>query len=277
LNSLDFDRLEQQIKPTKLTCVPFLTAIQESLKSYVDMAQNGTKPGLFIGYEQFDSDTGGLLRASLNVITAETGGCKSTFATNILNHVAVKRRKPTAVFSYEMLQGEFVDMLFSINANVNRNKFNTGQFHDHDLIRMTHAVGEMGQAPLYIFDVPSTVEELEEACLQLHAGVPLELVIVDYLQLVTPTSNKDMREQQVAHVSRSLKRLAGKLKCPVIALSQLNEDGKVRESRAIAQDANLILNLTRDEDVLTLKIAKGRRVAKKEYRLEFLPLTCTIK
>lgn len=213
--------------------------------------------------------TGGLRKGSFTVLVAETGGCKSTVATNIMHHVAVKKKKPVACFSCEMMQEEFVDMILSINASVNRNLFNTGRFSDDDLRKMNASTDEVESAPLFVFDTPPTVEELEEACKQLSAGSPLELVIVDYLQLVAPTNNRDQREQQVAHISRSLKRLAGKLKCPVLALSQLNEDGKVRESRSIAHDANLVLKLERDGDTLNMEIAKGRRVAKATYALKF--------
>lgn len=276
LTEENFQRLETFITPTKVACVPWADAVYESVTRYAELKKSGIPPGLYIGFEKFDMATGGLRKGSLTVLVAETGGCKSTVATNIMHHVAVKRKKPVACFSYEMMQEEFVDMIFSMTAKVDRNHFNTGRFTDFELERMAMSAGEVSSAPLFIFDTPSSVEELEQACCQLSAGTPLELIVVDYLQLVTPTNPKDIREQQIAHVSRSLKRMAGKLKCPVLALSQLNEDGKVRESRSIAHDANMILKLERDGSVLNMEVAKGRRVEKVAYPLNFDSLFCSV-
>lgn len=277
LTEEDFQRLDTFVKPTKLSCVPWSDAVREGIQRYQELKESGAPPGLFVGFEKFDIATGGLKKGSLTILVAETGGCKSTVATNIMRHVAVEKGKPVACFSYEMMQEEFVDMIYSICARVDRNKFNTGNFNDWDLERMANATEKVGAAPLYVFDIPSTIEELEEACTQLHAGIPLELVVVDYLQLIAPTNPRDIREQQISHISRSLKRLAGKLKCPVLALSQLNEDGKVRESRSIAHDANLILKLERDEETIKMEVAKGRRVAKATYELGFNVQFCHVE
>lgn len=266
----DFQKLEKQITPTKLSCVPWDLAVRDSLRRYEDLYKNGAKAGVFTGYSEFDTDTGGLRKGAMTVVCAETGGCKSTFAANIMNYVAIKRKKPVAVFSFEMLQEEFVDISFAINATVNRNAFNTGRFNDGEFVRMTHSVPDISQSPLYVFDQEARVEDVEEACHQLHAGTPLELVIVDYLQIVTASGGfGGNREQQVAHIARRLSSLANTLRCPVLALSQLNEDGQVRESRAIAHAARLILKLERDDDDMILKITKGSRVLKKDYKLKF--------
>lgn len=244
-------------------------AIQEAVDRYEEISQS-RNTGVKTGFPMFDSLTGGLKPGWLAIIAGETNTGKTSFVLNMVMN-ALEAGVGVALFSFEMDMQEIIDIMFSRQAEVSRNKFNNAHFSNRDFIEMSGAIPNMQRWPLYCFDDPMmTIADVHEAAKRTHADTPLGLVVVDYLQLANSESFRDSREQQVAHVSRMSKALAKILKVPLIGVSQLNEDGKVRESRGIAHDANCIIKLVENEDgTIDAKIIKGRSIPKGTFKFSF--------
>lgn len=273
---LDFPEFEKQVTPPFLNPYPLRDVARASISRYGELVKNRGKTGLQTGLEVFDRDTGGLKNAQLIILAAETNVGKSTLALNLIN-AAVKTNCTCALFSWEMDREEIWDLLVSMNLEINRNRFNTGDFSEQEIQIMTAGIPPMGRFPLHIFDDNGMdIDYVDQRCTKLAQDFDLKLIVIDYLQLVLPPAFfKDSREQQIAHIGRSLRMIAKKFKVPVIALSQLNEDGKIRESRAVAHDAHVVFMLEEDENRrLKLRIAKGRSIEKKTYEIDFIPWCC---
>lgn len=273
------ESLEQLLTPPFISKSPMKRTARTTIDRYEDLHKHRGATGLRTGIATFDSSSGGLKRGSLVVVAGHTGGGKTTLAINILNR-ALHDKKAVALFTLEMDESEIVDMLIALNFGVDRNVFNTGNFSEKDFQLITHGITELKTWPLYVFDNPNTdSESIRETCLKLKAKGVLDLIVVDYLQLVSPPlAFKESREQQIAFIGRSMKKLAKECKVPVIAVSQLNEEGKLRESRAIAHEANIvfILDEAQSETELTLRITKGRSVRKGNFTMNFDPIHCKL-
>jgi replicative DNA helicase len=223
------------------------------------------------GIEQFDTDTGGLKPGNFIVIAGETSGGKSSLLLNWVN-AALLAGVGVALFSLEMDREEICDFLVALNCEVNRNSFNTGQFDPIDIPKIANGIGKLQHLPLWIFDEAiQTAESIDVAVTQLCAENKIGLVGVDYIQLVAPFNPQDNREQQVAGISQDLRATAKKNKVPMMVLSQLNEDGKLRESRVIAHNANIMIMIDKLEEKAgaKMRVVKGRRIQKKNYGLKF--------
>lgn len=270
---------EAQVKPPFMAEMPMKNLARRSVDRYEELHRNRGATGLRTGFTSFDTQTGGLKKGNFVVIAGQTGGGKTTLALNIVNR-AIQDRKTTALFTLEMDEGEIVDVLVSLNFHLDRNLFNTGNFTDRDLCVIANGLAAMSKWPLYIFDNPNTnVDEIRETCLKLKECSSLSLIVVDYLQLVAPPAMfRESREQQIAYIGRALKNLAKECKVPVIAVSQLNEEGKIRESRSVAHDANIVFILEESnlDSELILRITKGRSVKKGQYKMRFEPIHCKI-
>lgn len=264
---------ELQILEAQASCagLPYKTAheaAKSALDRYMDLEAN-RRTGLRTGNNRFDSITGGLKPSNLVVIGGETGTGKTTFALNIVRYV-VAQHKGVLLFSLEMDSDEIMDSLYAMTGRIDRNRFNHARFGNDDMKKLTSVMERLKPAPLFIFDEPNmTMEMIRKASLLMTAQNPIELIVVDYLQLVNTDSYRDNREQQVASISRGLKGLAKECRCPIMALSQLNEDGKVRESRGIAHDANIVMLLSGIAPDITLSVVKGRSIPKGEYHFNF--------
>lgn len=269
---IDLDALQKQLRP-KAPQFPLRQQVLDSVSRYEHTFENRGKTGVPTGIPSFDRKTGGLKKGNFVIIAAETNVGKTTLALNMMNH-AMSHGIRTALFSFEMDSGEVIDQLFSMNYNIDRNVFNTGDFTERDLMTLTGKVGEMSKKPLHLFDDPGLgLEQMEEECLKIQ---DLGLIVVDYIQLVNVIGFRDNREQQVASISKFLKRLAKKCGVPVIALSQLNDEGRMRESRAIAHDANIVIILEEGDGGLVAKVTKGRGIPKGDYLLNFIAQYCKI-
>ena len=228
------------------------------------------------------------------VVAARPSVGKTSFALNIAEYAAVRERKSVGVFSLEMSKEQLVLRLLSSVANIDSKRLRTGFLEEMDFARIAPAMNDLSEAPVYIDDTPNiTSMELRTKARRLQAEAGLDLVIVDYLQLMqATTTNRDSnRVQEVSEISRGLKALARELSVPVIALSQLSRQPEMRESKeprlsdlresgAIEQDADLVIFLWREKDkpgeetdtdgeVLNVKLAKHRNGPTGDIQLWF--------
>ena len=214
--------------------------------------------GLATGYPGLDNETAGLQPSELVILAARPSMGKTALALNIAENVAVRNRQPVAVFSLEMSKESLLMRMLASEARVDAHKFRTGHIGREDWNKITHALGSLGDAPLWIDDsASSTVLEMGAKARRLKRDRGLSLMIVDYLQLVVPTNTGrgTNRQEEVSSISRALKGLAKELKVPVVVLSQLTraperEERKpqlsdLRESGAIEQDADVVLFINR--------------------------------
>jgi len=214
--------------------------------------------GLPTGYAGLDNETAGLQPSELVILAARPSMGKTAFALNIAENVALRERKPVAIFSLEMSKESLLLRLLSSQARVDAHKFRTGHLNRDDWSKITGSLAELGEAPIWIDDsASSTVLEMGAKARRLKRDRGLSLLIVDYIQLVVPTLNRRSanRQEEVSSISRALKALAKELKVPVLVLSQLTraperEERKpqladLRESGAIEQDADVVLFINR--------------------------------
>lgn len=264
----DLTAFEQSLELPLIQEQPLLRMKKESLGRYEEIWSNRGKLGVPTGIEAFDKESGGLKKKNMIVIAAETGGGKSTVALNFIR-AALNANHGVALFSLEMDRDEIFDALVSMEASINRNVFNNGFFSDDDFKKINFALDRIGNYPLWIEDAPiQTPEDIRRKVLQLSAENKIGLVVVDYIQIVTTSEFKDNREQQIAGISRSLRSLAKEANVPIIVLSQINEDGKLRESRAISHDAHIVM-LVQDLEKTSaqIQVKKGRHIRKGNYDL----------
>ena len=180
-----------------------------------------------------------------------------------------------------MDKDEICDLIVSMNCDVNRNCFNTGNFTETDLTKIGMAAPRLSSLPLWIDDSPTlTMAQIRKRVEQLKAENKIGMVIIDYVQIISPEDSREPREQQVAKIAREIRALAKESKLPFIILSQLNDDGKLRESRVVAHEAHNVILLEADESKypasMKMKVVKGRRIPKKNYELTYFPQFCRV-
>ena len=255
----------------------------------------GEISGVRTGFTDLDALTTGLQPSDLIVLAARPSVGKTSFALNIAEHAAVKEGKTVGVFSLEMSKEQLVLRMLSSVANIDSQRLRSGFLEELDFARIAPAMNSLSEAPMYIDDSPNiSAMELRTKSRRLQAESGLDLIIVDYLQLMqaTSTSRDANRVQEVSEISRGLKALARELRVPVIALSQLSRQPEMRESKeprlsdlresgAIEQDADLVMFLWRDKErsgpedqetdgeVINLKLAKHRNGPTGEIQLWF--------
>ncbi|HEY8339445.1 MAG TPA: replicative DNA helicase [Egibacteraceae bacterium] len=230
---------------------------------------NSELTGLATGFIDLDRLTSGLQPSNLVILAARPAMGKSTLAMNIAAHVAVELRRPTVLFSLEMSQMELVQRVLAGEARVDSTRLRTGKLHDSDWPKLSQAMGRLAEAPLFIDDTPGiSLMEIRSKCRRLKQKHGLDLVIVDYLQLMQSHRRVENRVQEVSEISRGMKILAKELEVPVLALSQLSrkpEDrtdrrpqlADLRESGSIEQDADIVLFIYRDDVYHADSDAKG--------------------
>ena len=214
--------------------------------------------GLSSGYPGLDNETAGLQPSELVILAARPSMGKTALALNIAENIAMRHREPVAIFSLEMSKESLLLRMLASEARVDAHKFRTGHMNRDDWGKITGALTELGEAPLWIDDsASSTVLEMGAKARRLKRDRGLSLMIVDYLQLVVPSNpgRGVNRQEEVSSISRALKGLAKELKIPVMVLSQLTraperEDRKpqlsdLRESGAIEQDADVVMFINR--------------------------------
>ncbi len=242
----------------------FTTLTQEldhSFERYDLAHQNrGQLHGVPTGFKSLDNKLSGLQPANLVILAARPSMGKTTLALNIARNAAVKHGKKIGMFSLEMSADQLVDRLVSLEAGIDSWKLRTGLLGERDFAKIANAMDALSRAEIFVDDNSAlTVMDMRARARRLHATKGLDMVIVDYLQMMDAGGAKsDNRVQEISEISRALKSLARELKVPVLALSQLSraveqrdrkqpELSDLRESGAIEQDADVVMFIYRDD------------------------------
>ena len=252
----------------------------------------GQVTGLESGFLDLDYMTAGFQKSDLVIIAARPSMGKTAFVLNLAEHMAFKKQNNVAIFSLEMSKEQLVNRLFSLESRVDAQKIRTGKLTDADWKALIESAGDIGKSRLIIDDTPSiSVAELKSKCRKYKMDHGLDIVIIDYLQLMTGSGKSDSHQQEISEISRSLKGLARELDVPVIALSQLSRgvEGRpdkhpmlsdLRESGAIEQDADMVMFIYRDEyynkesekkGIAEIMIAKQRNGPIGSVELKWMP------
>jgi replicative DNA helicase len=252
-----FEISENKIRPS---FYPFRDIIKKSIETVEHLFENKEMvTGVATGYERIDDLTSGFQKSDLIIIAGRPSMGKTAFALNIASHAALESGIPVAIFSLEMAKEQLALRMLASEAKVDSQRIRKGFLGETDWEKLVGAAGRLSEAPIFIDDTPAiTVLEMKAKARRLKAESGLELILLDYLQLMRGGAYKDSREQEISEISRSLKALAKELNVPVVALSQLNrkvEDrtnrrpqmADLRESGAIEQDADVIAFIYRDE------------------------------
>jgi replicative DNA helicase len=279
-------RVEDSVKPLR-------DLLDTSLDRLEHLFMRGDAiTGLPTGYLDLDELLSGLQPSTLVVVGARPSVGKTAFALGMAAHAAVEEHKPVLFCSLEMGHLELTQRLLAAEARVDSSKMRNGRLTDADWTKISHALGRLSEAPLFIDDNPNlTVMEIRANARRLKSRVgELGMVVIDYLQLMSGRGRAENRQVEVSEMSRGLKILARELETPVVALSQLSRAlelradkrpmlADLRESGSIEQDADVVLFLYRDEvynpespDVGTAEVilAKHRNGPTGNVRLAFL-------
>ena len=231
-----------------------------NIKIIDQAAQNKDKiVGIPTGFKDIDEKTSGLQRSDLIIVAARPAMGKTAFALNIAQQSAVKAGSSVIIFSLEMSKEQLGQRLLAMQARVEMQKLKQGDLDRKDWDRITMALDELNNTKIVIDDTPGiSIMEMRNKCRRLKAEQGLDLVVIDYLQLMSLQSKTDNRQQEISAISRNLKLLAREMDCPVIVLSQLSrapeqrQDHRpilsdLRESGSIEQDADIVICLYRDD------------------------------
>ena len=233
--------------------------LQLSYDTLVKNSENkGGITGIPTGFDELNKRTGGFHGGELIIIAGRPGMGKSAFAVNIAEHVSITLGKTVAIFNLEMPREQIVNRILCSQALVSNNRIRTGTMEADDWEKICDVADTIAKAPIYIDDTASiTVSQIRAKCRRLKQMKKLDMVIIDYLQLMQSSGRSDNRQQEISEISRSLKVLAKELDIPVIALSQLKRESEgqkgkkpilsdLRESGAIEQDADMVMFLFRN-------------------------------
>ena len=274
------DRAESSIfaisqKSSLRSFIPLKEALAESFDRIDELHKKGAGlRGVRTGFIDLDNTLSGLQRSNLLILAARPGQGKTAMIVNIAQHAAVSDKIPVGIFSLEMSKEELVDRLLVGQADVDAWRIKTGKLSETDFTKLSQAMGELADAPIFIDDTPGiSISEMRTKARRLLLEQNIALFIVDYLQLVDPGRRYDNRVQEVSIVSQSLKNLARELKVPVLAVSQLSRAvehrgerkpqlADLRESGAIEQDADVVMFLYRPETEITPTIQTKLLIAK---------------
>ncbi len=262
-----FSLSQQNIKQDFIHIKDTLT---QSFDKLDELHRKGSRyRGLETGFVDLDNLLSGLQDSNLIVLAARPGQGKTAFVINMAQFIAGVGKHPVGVFSLEMSKEELVDRLLISQANIDAWKLKTGRLSEDDFEKLTTAMGELAEAPIFIDDTPGiSIAEIRSKARRLQLEKGLKLIIIDYMQLVSPGRRFENRVQEVTYISQSLKNLARELKIPVIGVSQLSRAvehrgerkpqlADLRESGSIEQDADVVMFLyTADEEFTAQRIVK---------------------
>lgn len=240
---------------------PIKNVLLDSFAKIEEMAANqGKLTGLTTGFIDIDNKLSGMQKSDLILLAARPSMGKTALGINIATNAALKADASVAIFSLEMSKEQLVQRMISSVAHVDLQKIISGNLNEEEWIQIIDAMGPLSQAKVFIDDTAGiSLTEMKAKCRRLKIENGLDLVLIDYLQLMQLNSNRyENRQQEISAISRGLKALAKEMECPVIALSQLSRAPELRadhrpilsdlrESGAIEQDADVVLFLYRDE------------------------------
>ena len=265
-------------------------ALAESFDRLDELHKKGTNlRGIPSGFYDLDNKLAGMQESNLLILAARPGQGKTALALNIAQYLTVHEKIPVGIFSLEMSKEELVDRLLVSQADVDAWRLKTGRLSDEDFTRLSEAMGELAEAPLYIDDTPGiNIFEIRTKARRLQITHGVKLIILDYLQLIDPGRRFDSRVQEVSIISQSLKNLARELHIPVLAVSQLSRAvehrgekkpqlADLRESGSIEQDADVVMFIYKEDtdvknweqQVVKLLVAKHRNGPGGEIELIF--------
>lgn len=242
--------------------VPIKQVVLNALERIEKASKNkGTVTGIPTGFIDLDYKLSGLQPSDLVLVAARPSMGKTAFVLNVAQHIAFKKDKSVAIFSLEMSKEQLVNRLFSLESQVDAQALRTGNIKDSDWEKLIEGAGIIGKSRLIIDDTPGiSISELRSKCRKYKLEHGLDIIIIDYLQLMTGGvgRSQESRQQEVSEISRSLKGLARELNVPVVTLSQLSRAvesrpdkrpmlSDLRESGAIEQDADVVMFIYRDE------------------------------
>ena len=241
------------------------TKIQDILGKNVELIEEAQKnggrlPGLSTGFTDLDRITGGLQKSDFIVLAARPSMGKTAFALNIAEHAALRDHKKVAFFSVEMSEESLGYRMLSTQSRVELGKLRRGDLTPADWEGINNAVARFGEADLVVDETPGiTVMEIRNKCRRMNAERPIDLIIIDYLQILSSGTRTDSRVNEVSLMTRQLKQLAREMECPVVVLSQLSRGSvqregdkrpmlsDLRDSGSIEQDADVVIFLHRED------------------------------
>ena len=241
--------------------VPIRQVVMNALEKIEKASQQeGTVTGIPTGFIDLDYRTAGLQPSDLILIAARPSMGKTAFVLNIAQYTAFHQNLAVAIFSLEMSKEQLVNRMFSLESRVDAQALRTGNLSDADWEKLVEGAGIIGDSRLIIDDTPGiSISEMRSKCRKYKLEQGLDLIIIDYLQLMSGSGRgSESRQQEISDISRSLKALARELSVPVIALSQLSRAveqrpdhrpmlSDLRESGAIEQDADVVMFIYRDD------------------------------
>lgn len=286
-----FEVSDQSLKQDLTSLESILT---DSFDRLEELHRNkGALRGVRTGYRDLDNMTAGLQRSDLIILAARPAMGKTTLVTNLMYNVATIAKQSVLFFSLEMSKEQLVDRMLADASGVDSWNIRTGNLSDDDFSKLSEAMGEMAEAPIFIDDTPGlSVLEMRTKARRAAHDQPLGLIIIDYLQLMQGSGRDNgNRVQEVSEISRGLKLIARELNVPVIALSQLSRSvenrspqipqlADLRESGSIEQDADIVMFIYREayynpdterENITDLIIAKHRNGPVGKVELYFHP------
>ena len=241
--------------------VPIRQVVMNAMDKIEKASRNkGNVTGIATGFIDLDYRTAGMQPSDLVLIAARPSMGKTAFVLNLAQHVAFKLNHTVAIFSLEMSKEQLVNRLFSLESRVDSQHLRTGNLSDAEWEKLIESAGVIGKSNLIIDDTPGiSISELRSKCRKYKLEHNLQMIIIDYLQLMSGSGRgSDSRQQEISDISRSLKALARELNVPVLALSQLSRAveqrpdhrpmlSDLRESGAIEQDADVVMFIYRDD------------------------------
>jgi replicative DNA helicase len=256
-----FDIASQQFRTGFSSITPI---VSEVFKQIEELSNRKTPvTGLETGFVDLDRMTAGLHPSDLIIVAARPGLGKTSLCLNIAEHVALRKHKTVGIFSLEMSKEQLVKRFLCSEARIDAQRINTGFLNKEDWAKLSHVSGELSEAKIFIDDTASvTVSELRSKSRRLSLEHGLDLIIVDYLQLMSGSTQRyENRTQEISQISRGLKGIAKELSVPVIAVSQLSRAvearrgdhrpqlSDLRESGSIEQDADIVMFIYREDMV----------------------------
>lgn len=273
--------------------VPIREVVMNAMDRIEKASHNkGNVTGIATGFIDLDYRTAGMQPSDLILIAARPSMGKTAFVLNLADYIVFRQHRTVAIFSLEMSKEQLVNRLFSMESKVDSQHIRTGNLSDDEWEKLIESAGIIGKSNLIIDDTPGiSISELRSKCRKYKLEHNLEMIIIDYLQLMSGSGRTDSRQQEISDISRSLKSLARELNIPVIALSQLSRAveqrpdhrpmlSDLRESGAIEQDADVVMFLYRDDyynkdtekkNIMEVIIAKQRNGPIGTIELVWLP------